>query len=412
MSASRHAVLGPVPASERLEILDALRGVALLGVFAMNIEAFSRPAQEMGAGIPPEATGLDWAVAWGVHVFIAGKFWTMFSLLFGMGFALMSERIAASGRPVAPVFLRRQAVLLAFGLLHIVLMWWGDILHSYAIAGLLLLAMREIAPRWQLAVGLTLYAGVGAFYLANAALLALVPDAMLADFAGALASGREAAERIYPSGSFGEITQRRVSDYLQLGLQSQLFQVPMIAGVFLIGSWLLRGGWLRAPARHRGFWWRLLAWALPPAVLFTALGVWLGTSFDSPLAPRAALSVGLMLLGSLPMSLAYVALLVLAWTSASGQRVLRAFAPAGRMALTHYLAQSLVCSLLFYGYGAGLWGELGRAAQTGLVLVVFALQLAISPVWLARHRHGPVEWLWRWATYGHRPTWRRAYQVA
>jgi len=100
-------------------------------------------------------------------------------------------------------------------------------------------------------------------------------------------------------------------------------------------------------------------------------------------------------------------LIVLAWTSGAGARVLGVFAPVGRMALTHYLGQSLVCSLLFYGYGLGLFGTLGRAAQTGIVLGVFALQIAISHAWLSHHRYGPMEWTWRWLTYGRRPGWRR-----
>ena len=122
--------LGPVASGDRLTVMDMLRGAALLGVFAMNVEWFSRPMQEMGSGIPATATGLDHAVAWAVHVLVAGKFWTMFSLLFGMGFVLMADRIAAAGRSVERVFARRMAALFVFGLLHIALLWPGDILHT------------------------------------------------------------------------------------------------------------------------------------------------------------------------------------------------------------------------------------------------------------------------------------------
>lgn len=405
----QNATLGPVASGDRLTVMDMLRGVALLGVFMMNIEWFSRPMQAMGSGIPADAAGLDHAVAWAVHVLVAGKFWTMFSLLFGMGFVVMADRIAAAGRSVERVFARRMAALFVFGLLHIVLLWPGDILHTYAMAGLLLMVMRGLSPTWQLVSGLAMFFGMAAFYLANAGLMMVMPDAILADMRAQFAASGASAAAIYPDGSFAAVTGRRVLDYIQIGLQGQMVMVPMAAGVFLVGSWLMRGGWLRDPAAHRRFWWRLFAFALPPGVLFTAAGVAIGTSFDGGIFdPRAIASASLMLLGALPLSLAYVSLLVLAGSSAAGARVLGVFAPAGRMALTHYLAQSLLCSLLFYGYGVGLWGELGRAAQTGLVVLVFAAQVAISHAWLARHRYGPMEWLWRWSTYGRRPQWRRA----
>jgi len=402
------AALGPVPTGERLEVMDVLRGIALLGVFAMNIEWFNRPMQQMGSGIPADATGLDHAVAWFVHVFVAGKFWTMFSLLFGMGFVLMSGRIAGAGLSVERVYLRRMAALLLFGAAHVVLLWPGDILHTYAIAGAILMAMRAVAPKWQLITGLLLYAGIAAFYLLFAAMMFVLPEAMLAEMSAPLAESAARAAAVYPGGGFGAVLVQRVSDYAQIGLTGQTMMVPMVLGVFLVGSWLMSGGWLQAPAVHRRFWWRLLAIALPMGLLFTALAVNVGTTFTlGAMDARGILAQGLMLCGALPMSLAYVALIVLAWTSGAGARVLGVFAPAGRMALTHYLGQSLVCSLLFYGYGFGLFGEFGRAAQTGIVLGVFALQIAVSHVWLTHHRYGPMEWAWRWLTYGRRPGWRR-----
>ena len=400
--------LGPVPTGQRLDVMDVLRGVALLGVFAMNIEWFNRPMQQMGSGIPADATGLDHAVAWAVHVFVAGKFWTMFSLLFGMGFVLMSGRIAAAGLSVERVYLRRMAALLLFGVLHIVLLWPGDILHTYAIAGAILMAMRTMVPRWQLLTGLLLYVGISALYLLFAAVMFVLPESALVEMSAPMAASAERAALVYPDGDFGAVLVQRVSDYAQIGMMGQTMMVPMVLGVFLIGSWLMSGGWLQAPAAHRRFWWRLLAITLPVGLGFTALAVTVGTTFTlGAMDPRGVLAQGLMLCGALPMSLAYVALIVLVWTSGAGARVLGVFAPVGRMALTHYLGQSLICSLLFYGYGAGLFGELGRAAQTGIVLGVFALQIGISHAWLSHHRYGPMEWTWRWLTYGRRPGWRR-----
>ncbi|MET0327398.1 MAG: DUF418 domain-containing protein, partial [Luteimonas sp.] len=278
-----------------------------------------------------------------------------------------------------------------------------------ALAGAVLMLMRSIPPRWQLTIGLLLYGGMAAFYVANAGLLLVVPEAMLAEMAGTFAAAAGRAAIVYPDGGFLAVTLQRITDYATIGLMGQIFMVPMVLGVFLVGSWLMSGGWLQAAATHRRFWWRLLAMSLPPGLLFTAGAVAVGTQFGlGAMEPKGVLATGLMLCGALPMSLAYVALIVLAWTSGIGARVLGVFAPAGRMALTHYLGQSLVCSILFFGYGFGLYGELGRAAQTGIVLGVFALQILISRAWLSHHRYGPMEWVWRWLTYGRRPGWRRA----
>jgi len=402
------AAFGPVPTGQRLEVMDVLRGIALLGVFAMNIEWFNRPLQQMGSGIPVDATGLDHAVAWVVHVFVAGKFWTMFSLLFGMGFVLMSERIAAAGLSVERVYLRRMAALLLFGAAHIVLLWPGDILHTYAMAGALLMVMRSLAPKWQLVVGVLLYAGMAVLYVGIGALMLLMPVSMLAELSAPMDAAAESAMRVYADGGFVAVTVQRIKDYMLIGLMGQMMIVPMALGVFLVGSWLMSGGRLQAVATQRVFWLRVLACMLPLGLAFTAAAVAVGTRFElGAMDPHGVLAQGLMLCGALPMSLAYVALIVLAWSSDVGARVLGVFAPAGRMALTHYLGQSLVCSLLFYGYGFGLFGELGRAAQTGIVLGVFALQIVISHVWLSHHRYGPMEWTWRWLTYGRRPGWRR-----
>src|SRR5690606_38047983 len=151
-----------------------IHGFALLGIFLMNIEWFGRPLQEMGSGIDPAATGLDHAVAWAVHAFVAGKFWVLFSLLFGMGFAVMSSR-GGHGPAFRGRYLRRCLVLLGFGVLHAVLLWPGDILHAYAITGLLLLAFGEISSRARLVLGIGLY-GVMALMIAfSGGLLSLVP---------------------------------------------------------------------------------------------------------------------------------------------------------------------------------------------------------------------------------------------
>ena len=344
-----------------------------------------------------------------MHVLVAGKFWVLFSLLFGMGFAVMSSR-GGHGAAFRGRYLRRCVALLGFGVLHAVLLWPGDILHAYAITGVLLLAFGEISNRARLVLGIGLYGAVALITALSGGLVSLIPAGEMGDLA-AMAEKMEAAaataSQVYAHGSYFEVVAQRAGDLLSLSAQGLVMTVPMALGVFMLGAWLVRSGRVHDLASQRGFHARLALWMLPLGAAFVALAMAVGSSFNGmrEMGPLM-LATGLMMLGSLPLALAYFSLLALGLTTPGVSRVLAWLAPAGRMALTHYLLQSLVASTLFYGYGFGLWGELGRAAQVLLVLIVFALQVLASHWWLARHRFGPMEWLWRWLTYGEKPAMR------
>ena len=397
--------LGPVDASERIGLLDALRGIALAGIFVVNIEWFSRPWQEFGNGMVPGLAGIDLAAAWLVHVFVAGKFWVLFSLLFGIGFALMMERAQASGRG-ARVYLRRLAVLFALGIAHALLAWVGDILHAYAIAALGLLLLRGLSPRAQLGIGLAIYVGLYALSLLGGWAMAAFP---VEGAPGLLAEGvrdAEAAAAVYAHGGFAEITAQRARDFSML-LTNAFGVVPMALAVFLVGSWLFRSGRIADVAGHRPFFVRMAAMCLPLGLVLTLASAWLSTGDpDGFFDTRWVFASSLHGLGALPMTLGGVALLALAWQGARGQAVMTFFAPAGRMALSNYLLQSIVASLVFYGYGLAMWGRPGQAGMVLFAVLVFVAQVIASRWWLARFRFGPLEWAWRWLTYGRRPLMR------
>lgn len=399
----------PTAADERIELLDALRAVALLGIFLVNLPWFSRPWQETDRGILPGLEGLDHALAWALHVFVAGKFWIMFSILFGAGFALMAGRAEAAGASSRP-YVRRMLVLLALGVTHALLLWVGDILHTYAVAGLLMLACRDLAPRTQLVAGVLLFAAVAALNLLAALGLMVAPDdvlaAMRAQAVADSAAGREAAA-LYAHGGFAAVTAQRLADFSDVvGLN--VLVVPLALAMFLIGSWLMRSGLLRDVAAHRRFFQRLAASGLASGLGLTLWSASIGVLHPYGMVePRAVFAASLHQLGSLPFALGYIALAALAWQSPAGRWMLQAIAPAGRMALTHYLGQSLLASLMFYGYGLALWGRIGPAGMVLLALAVFSLQVLASRWWLARCRFGPLEWFWRWLTYGARPALRR-----
>ncbi|MBB5015306.1 DUF418 domain-containing protein [Rehaibacterium terrae] len=416
MTVSQSAGLAPVSPRERIATLDVIRGFALLGIFLMNVEYFSRSTLTIAQGMPPDLEGIDFLAGWLIYVFVQGKFWTMFSLLFGMGFAVMLSRAQVAGRGFVGLYLRRTLALLGFGLAHGILVWSGDILHAYALLAFLLLLFRRMpADRlWRWGIGLYAVPLIG-----MAVALAVMPaegpaddtpnDTAMAQVVETDATEGEAearfaalvaeSERVMREGRYGEAVVQRARE-LAVHLNMLVFGGWLILGMFLIGAWLLRSGAIVEPARHlRLFRWLTFA-GLPAGIALALLSASVGTSFALDQADPAMLrALLLMLLANPLICLGYVGAIVLALQSPRWAPRLAILAPAGRMALTNYLLQSVVGTLLFYGYGLGLYGQVPRAWQVVLVAGVFALQLAFSAWWLERFRYGPAEWLWRSITY-------------
>ncbi|PJJ97189.1 hypothetical protein CO641_09215 [Lysobacteraceae bacterium NML91-0213] len=386
----------PIDDRARIGVLDALRALALLGILVVNLEAFNRPWATLANGVRDGLVGVDVAAAWGIQVFVAGKAWLLFSLLFGIGFALLQQRGVSDA-----VWKRRTWGLLVIGLLHGVLLWPGDILRTYALAAFLLLALRGLPPPRQRDLGLVLYLGIWGMFAALMALAGNVAPPSEGDAA--------VAARVYAQGDWLAVTAQRLRD-LSTMLGSDLMSVPAALGMFLIGGWLLRSGRIGDVDLHQRWHRRMAAIALPAGLVASVVIV---STFglnvtDAGGYARWMLALALLQVAALPMALGMLSLVVLAWRDRRWRRALDRLAPAGRMALTHYLLQSLVASTLFYGYGFGRFGQWGPAALLALALVMLALQVLASHWWLARFRFGPVEWAWRWWTYGHRPPLRRA----
>ncbi|MGY0618703.1 DUF418 domain-containing protein [Lysobacter sp. A378] len=405
-------VLAPLAPSERIDSLDVLRGLALLGIALMNVEYFTAPLAGMEQGIAPGQRGLDWLADAFVYVFVRGKFWALFSLLFGMGFAIMLDRAQSAGRSFAPLYLRRTFGLLLIGLAHAWLIWAGDILVSYAVTAVALLLFRHTATGdlWKWGAGL--WAVLVAVMLLGGATMMLDgdvasgPDAVQG--AAVVEALRDAEVAAYSAGSYAEATAVRWRYFAHvLGLN--VFLVPLVLGTFLLGAWLVRSGAIGQQQVHRRLWVSLVWSGGLAGLALTAASL----AIDSdPGGTRPSgeqvVAMTLHMAGAPLMSLAYVAVVVLALHRATWLRV---FAPAGRMALTQYLAQSVIGTLVFYGYGLGLWGEVPRAWQVLGVLLVFGAQLLVSHWWLGRFRYGPLEWLWRAFTYWQWPTMRRSIGV-
>jgi uncharacterized protein len=396
-------LLGPTDAADRLGHLDVLRGFALLGILLVNFQYFTRPVVAVMAGADPSLSGIDRFVDQAVMALAEGKFFPLFSTLFGAGFVLIRERAAAGGGDASRLYLRRLLVLALFGAVHGSLVWAGDILLLYAVLGLtMLLFFRETPAHRQLAWAmLFIFTPPLLFWLFVGAVEASAGDperhaqfvrqidAEQAD----LIERMRSAEAVYSAGAWTEVARQTARDFGFL-LSQGLFWATPVLGYFLLGRWLLTSGRLRDPDRHGRFFGALATWGtLVGGALSIAAAV---IMHDLPyLQPSAALALGmsLMALGAPLLMLGYVGLVLrfrdrLAW-----------LAPAGRMALTNYLLQSLVWTFIFYGYGLGLWDQVSRAWHPVLVIAFFVLQVMLSRWWMARFRFGPAEWVWRSLTY-------------
>lgn len=400
----------PVSAGERAVSLDVLRGVAVLGILAMNIRIFGQP---QAAYFNPlafgEYSGLNQAWFLLTNLLADQKFMTLFSIMFGAGMALMTERATQRGLPSTGLLARRNFWLLLIGLVHAYAIWYGDILVAYALCGFLVLFCRNWKPRTQLIVGMLLFAVPALFMFLMGASVDQWPDEAVAEMKGdwapdALTIAKELA--VYRDGWLAQMEMRVPTAIEFQTFIFAMFAVWRVSGLMLLGMALYRWGYLtaeRPAASYRKLVWAGLLIGLPVVTLGIVLNERAGWSYAEAFFIYSQYNYW----GSLLVSLAYLGGVML-WCQGSALPGLRArFEAAGRMAFTNYLAQSVICTLIFYGHGLGFFGSMSLWQMALLVFWIWAMQLWWSPLWLSRYRFGPMEWLWRSLTYWQRQPFRR-----
>lgn len=404
---NRPARLAPVSGRDRITTIDVLRGFALLGILIANMRYFSHP---VSTPFEVTATSPLWykLAFWLEGVFVNGKFYPLFSFLFGLGFAVQLMRASERGRKVTGTYLRRLLILLGFGVVHGTLIWAGDILTSYALIGLLLLLFSRLSAR-GLAIAAALVLGLQIAMVAAGGIqvyrVAQAPAAHAEQLARQQANHEQQqtllkdAETAYRTGSYADTVPVRVKEYTGV-LGALGFYGLQVLGMFLLGAWVGRRGILAEPERYRGSFRRFLyagfGLGLPLAVVYAT---WtLGVDFAAGVSWQMIVAFGLNILAGLGMVFGFVGAAALLMQSRA-RRLLEPLADVGRMALTNYLMQSVVCTLIFYGYGLGRMGHWGFGAQVLLTIGLYAFQIGFSNWWLARFRFGPLEWLWRSLTY-------------
>jgi uncharacterized protein len=375
VSSSSHPIAAAIQPRDRIDAIDAVRGVALFGVLVVNVLTAFRISlfQQFLRDPPHEANGLDRFVESLVSFGFEMKAFSLFSILFGLGLAMQFERFSRSGHPF--YFLgRRLIALLVFGAIHLLLIWNGDILTEYALAGLVVLPLLRLSRSSlaAIAVGvLTLY-GV----------LAVLPPLVPSPGPGALAQHVADANNVLAHGSFLEILKFEFRE-IELLLPLHVSVFPRTVGLFVFGALIWRSGVIQQVRDSDGVFGFVAAIGILVGVTLTSRA---GDPFLQRLAP-VVLAIGY---GSLIVWIAQI----------EGIRPLLApFASVGRMAFTNYILQSVVFSCIFLGYGFGLFGRMGAALALLLVAIVYSLQAAFSTFWLSRFQFGPLEWLWRTITY-------------
>jgi uncharacterized protein len=398
--------VAPIAGAERIASIDVLRGVAVLGILVMNMRDFAMPLRAFDD--PAFPAGFTWAnfFAWITgNLFFQDKMIAIFSMLFGAGIVIFTERAAARGAPVASLYYRRHFWLLVFGLIHAYGFWFGDILLTYAVCGMVLYPARKLPPRFLFVLG---------FLIFSVAILFRQWPHVYDDVARFL-FGR-LHERTKPPiptadayhGTWLDLFRWRAWLNWYWHVEGALgYDFWRCSGFMLAGMGMLKLGIFDA-GRNARFCRNLMAWGYGIGLPLAAFAVYESMAENRVMAARFGMKslfpaeATALLLSGAAVALGHVGLVMQICRAGLVPRLRSALAATGRMALTNYLGQTLICVLVFDGWAFGQWSRWGIAAQLLVVVAIWVAQLIASPIWLRHFQFGPMEWLWRSLTY-----WKR-----
>ncbi len=405
------ATLTPVAAGDRIVVVDALRGFALMGIVLVHM------VEQYVGGPVPQTVGaftshgpVDSVIEGLINVFIRGKFFTIFSLLFGLSFFIQLERAEQKGTSFGARFLWRLAILFAIGFVHN-LFYRGDILTVYALLGVVLVPLNRLSDRALLWTAVLLLIVPRFLIFGAEQALGLTPPDVLDNQAA-----QQAYWEVLREGSLGELFAMNAG----YGFWTKMyFQFHWVArgyqtlALFLLGLYVGRRGYFNDLEGHRPLLRRLVRWGGGLTLGFFLLtGLTFGLlqpAFGSPVFLAAMTFADL---GNMAMTGLLIGAFGLWYLKPNLRRTLDQLVPYGRMALTNYFVQSLIGTFIFFNYGLGLLGEIGSSLTFLLAIVLFVTQVVFSRYWLQRFHYGPLEWLWRSLTYGRWQPLRKARAVA
>ena len=412
-----NATISPVLPHQRMGLIDSLRGFALLGILMVNMQFFAQPMVSLMLGFQPTGVLYETASVFFVKFLFEGKFFVLFSALFGYGFAIILSKSTPEGTTMLPYIRSRFAILLLVGILHLVVLWPGDILIYYAIFGFILILFRKVSDKGlqKWALGLVLVPIIFTSLIFVMGWLAMgvpeVAESIKANLEAASARTRnfvEQATEIYLTGSFQEMANMRLQEYLMLA-PGVLFFYPIVLAMFLMGFLAGRKRILENFMDHIPLFRKCLWLGLGIGLPFSLMYAYTYLKID-PMGIDAfmILNTSGHAIGGIFLGLFYVSAIILLVAKNKIHWFVKALAPVGQMALSNYLLQSIIATFIFYGYGLGLMGQISALQGITLSLVIFFLQVPISHVWLQYFQYGPFEWIWRSLTYRKLQPFRRS----
>lgn len=398
----------PIQQEERIAVIDILRGFALLGILIANMVHFSTPI------IYLQLTELNiWTDLWdrwvqGTNtILVEGKFYTLFSFLFGLGFIFFIDRAKEKIARPRLLFFKRLFVLFCFGIIHAYLIWYGDILMLYSVSGLLLLLFYYRKPRtlliWAIlfvfiSIGPMILMVLGAVYMES------IHEGSWTEanqpFIEEMVGRIESSYYAYGQGTFAELMNQRVVD-VHFMLSYAIFTILIILPMFLLGAYTGKKKMFQRVQEHLPFIKKVWLVSLLLGLSLNLLKYYSLQKMDINLPSMHDVYAHLgMVIGDPALSIFYMTSIVLLVQKKVWLSRFTLLAPVGRMALSNYLLQSMVCTTIFYSYGFGLYGKVGLALSLLLAILIFSVQVILSQFWLKRYRFGPMEWVWRRLTYG------------
>jgi uncharacterized protein len=396
----------------RIKSLDVLRGVGVLGMLAVHIQLFAYPSVvRWNPTLYGNFNGLNWW-AWVVTSVLAdGKFITIFAMLLGVSIVMLASEAGDRGASAWRTHMRRMAVILSLGLLHAYLIWFGDMLVPFALSGTVFLFARRFSPARLLVLGVLAFATASIISVGLTWSTAQSDPAALAAWK-AQWTPRPAIINLeiaqYRGGWVDQMAQRvpAALEIETVDFVTRLFW--QMTGLMLLGMALFKLGVLSA-TRSRSFYLLMAALGFGAGIVLNSLGLWRSSATKWDVLDFVLVSQQLHYWGNLFVALGWTALVMLlcqrGWS-------LRSVAAVGRMALTNYLLQSVICTTIFYGHGLGLFGRVDRTGQLAIVVGVWVFQLAASSLWLSYFTVGPIEWVTRWLVFGRRPGLLRSSAAA
>lgn len=397
-------LITPLQAKQRIDFIDILRGFALFGVLIINIYTFSQPPSGHIGSSYNDLHGFQEIFAWFINIFITGKFYTIFSFLFGLGFAIQIERLRSKTDKYISIYVRRLFILIAIGFIHAIFLYTGDILKLYALNGFLLLLFRNSSPKkifiWAASLSFVMILIFSAATISDMNQSAESDSTEIETKSDDRLTHKEKEaiwSKTYESGSFYEITKTRIEILYDVEMISFYIISPfVILPLFLMGAYFGKKKIFQNLKANKKLFRKMQLWGLLFGILLSAALVAESILYDNE---SGTLKSFISQLNNIAMASFLVGSAVLLFLNNKLSALYKPLKCLGQSALSNYLLQSLVFGLLMFNYGFGFAGKFNVSEIFCIAVALFILQAYLSVLWMNKFRFGPAEWLWRSLTY-------------